>query len=846
MSQNDITIGVTIDNKPFQVPKGITILKAAEQNDIYIPTLCAHAELSPHGGCRMCIVEVEGMRNLPTACTTPIEDGMVIRTNTAQLQSMRMEILQLFMSEHTSSCLICDEKEECKKFSSTIRKAGVTTGCRYCPNDGQCEFQAVAENLGVTEIKYPIYYRGMRVETEDPFYDRDYNLCILCGRCVRMCQEIRTANVLAFKNRGRQTVVGPAYGRTHLEAGCEFCGACVSVCPTGTLREKTRAWEGKPDREDITTCTFCGVGCQVRLLIKGDRIIGSLPAMDPLVNDAQLCVKGRFCGTELANGPLRLKNPYQVVNETKAEISWDVAAGLAAEKLADCAPEDFAMLISPNCSSEDMYVAQKFARVAMRSNNVDTSARLFYGPGFNAYVNLLKMSVPLADLQKASTILCVGLDTRFARSVVGVALRRASRKGAKIITIHPRQHNLTVIADKWLQPVPGEEVGLLRKLARLTAGDNGNGPAASDLGVYHSSHEQDLSVIAGMLTSATAPLILIGSEFLQYDASAEIFEAVARIARSVKAGVLPLPSHNNLYGSIVMGAYSELLPGGASIADSESRQRLASLWGKDLPAGKAPISSAALFNGAKAKVLYLMGEVPYGWESKSEFVIFQNIYPPDGYCHADMVLPAAAYTEADGSFINGEGRVQRLKKGVSPPGGALPDWQIFCKIAQKMGVPGFDYTSVEKIREEVAKATGKFGRFEEFAREPNKLGVTGEFLTRRSASKGTAWRSEEFPYLLTVSAVEHSHRGFPLSTWVEGSKMLLTEEVLEINPEDARIAGIARGDEVIVVSDHFERTLPAKIVREQTAGTLHASLREYAYFNPNPHPVRIRRKTCSG
>ena len=309
MSQNEITIGVTIDNKPYQVQKGITILKAAEQNDIYVPTLCAHAELSPHGGCRMCIVEVEGMRNLPTACTTPIEEGMVIRTHTAQLQAMRMEILQLFMSEHTSSCLICDEKEECKRFMPTIRKAGVTTGCRYCPNDGQCEFQDVAEKLGVTEIKYPIYYRGMRVETEDPFYNRDYNLCVLCGRCVRMCQEIRTANVLAFKNRGRQTIVGPAYGRTHLEAGCEFCGACVSVCPTGTLREKTRAWEGKTDREVITTCSFCGVGCQIRLQVKGNRIIGSLPASDPLVNEGQLCVKGRFCGTELVNGPLRLRNP---------------------------------------------------------------------------------------------------------------------------------------------------------------------------------------------------------------------------------------------------------------------------------------------------------------------------------------------------------------------------------------------------------------------------------------------------------------------------------------------------------------------------------------------------------
>ncbi len=841
MSQNNGTVGVTIDNKPFRVPKGITILKAAEQNNIYIPTLCAHGELSPYGGCRMCIVEVEGMRNLPTACTTPVEDGMIIRTHTAQLQSMRMEILQLFMSEHTSSCLICDEKEECKRYMPTIRKAGVTTGCRYCPNDGQCEFQDVSEKLEATEIKYPIYYRGLRVETEDPFYDRDYNLCILCGRCVRMCQEIRTANVLAFKNRGRQTVIGPAYGRTHLEAGCEFCGACVSVCPTGTLREKTRAWEGKSDREVITTCSFCGVGCQVRLQVKGNRIIGSLPASDPVVNEGQLCVKGRFCGTELVNGPLRLRNPYRVLGETRAEISWEAATDLAAEQLGDCPPEEFGMLVSPNCTNEDLYVAQKFARVAMHSHNVDTVARLFYGHGFNAYAELMKMSVPLSELQKASTILCVGLDSRFARSVVGVALRQATKRGAKIVTVHPRQHNLTMVADLWLQPHPGEESSLLQRLAELT--QPAGKPGGSKLG---ESREEQLRRVAALLTDSTASVILVGSEFLQYDMAAEILASVANIARNTKAGVLPLPSHNNLYGSFAMGTYSELLPGGHSVADNGKKADLAAKWGVDLPISNSNWNASSLSRGTKRKVLYLVGETTVGRQPEAEFVIFQNIYPPDGFCRADLVLPAAAFTECDGSFINGERRIQRVRKAVEPMGGSLPDWQIICRIAQKMNVPGFDFSSVEKIREEISQVTGMFGRFEEFARDPQPFIITGRFDSGDRKPIAVPKTSDEFPFLLTVSSVEHSHRGFPLSSWVEGSNMLLTEEVLEINPEDAKRAGIARGDEVVITSSHVERTLPAQLVREQPPGILHASLREYASFNPNPQSVRIRRKTCSG
>jgi formate dehydrogenase alpha subunit len=846
MSRNDATINLSIDNSTFSVKKGITILQAAEQNNIYIPTLCAYRELTPHGGCRMCIVEVEGMRNLPTACTTPVEEGMIIRTRTSQVQAMRMEILQLFMSEHTSSCLICDEKDECKRFMPTIRKAGVTTGCRYCPNDGQCEFQTVAEKLGVTEIKYPIYYRGTRVETEDPFYDRDYNLCILCGRCVRVCQEIRTANVLAFKNRGRQTTIGPAYGRSHLEAGCEFCGACVSVCPTGTLREKTRAWEGKPDGEEITTCSFCGVGCQVHLQIKGDRVIGSLPASDHLVNEGQLCVKGRFCGTELANGPLRLKNPYRVLGDTKAEISWDVATESAAEKLASCRPEDFGMLVSPNCGNEDLYVAQKFVRVAMHSHNIDTSARLFYGSGLSAYANLLRMSVPLSELQKSSVILCVGLDSRFARSVVGVAIRRAIKRGAKIVTIHPRHHNLAVVADKWLQPIPGEELGLLQSLAEMTGPSRQADKLKTEANAHASNHQGDLSSVAQLLRDSTAPAILVGSEFLQYEASAEILEAVACIAKNIRAGVLPLPSHNNLLGSIIMGAYAELLPGGYSITDDEKSERLASAWNVELSTGEPHWCATTLSRGKRLKVLYLVGETSSERESSADYVIFQNIYPPDNFCRADLVLPAAAYTEVDGSYINGEGRVQRVKKGVTPPGGATPDWQILCRIAQKMGVSGFDFSSVEQIRGEIDRVTGKSGRFGELAREHRPLEITGEFLVGKPEPRKTAPRSIDYPFLLAVSAVEHSHRGFPLSTWVEGSKMLLTEELLEINPEDAEKAGLVRGDEVVITSDHLEQVLPVRLVPEQPVGTLHASLREFTSFNPNPQPVRIRRRTCSG
>ena len=201
-----------IDHREVSFPEGATVLRVAELNDIYIPSLCSHKDLTPFGGCRLCIVEIEGMRGYPLACSTVAVEGMKVLTDTATVREMRKEILQLILSEHPASCLICDEQDECRENQYTIRKAGVTTGCRYCPNDGQCELQDVVEKIGVTDIGYPIYYRGYEVEHDDPFFDRDYNICILCGRCVRMCQEVRGTSVLAFKFRGPQAQIGPAFG----------------------------------------------------------------------------------------------------------------------------------------------------------------------------------------------------------------------------------------------------------------------------------------------------------------------------------------------------------------------------------------------------------------------------------------------------------------------------------------------------------------------------------------------------------------------------------------------------------------------------------------------------------
>ncbi|MBE0646072.1 MAG: molybdopterin-dependent oxidoreductase [Bacteroidetes bacterium] len=841
MNPETAPVNVTIDNRSITAAVGTSILQVARENDIYIPTLCFHESLSPHGGCRMCIVEVEGLRTFPTACTTPIDEGMIIRTHTAQIQEMRTEILQLFLSEHTASCLVCGEKVECREYMSTVRKAGVTTGCRYCPKDGQCELQAVTESLDVNEIIYPIYYRGINVETGDPFYDRDYNLCILCGRCVRMCQEVRLADVLAYKHRGRKTIIGPAFSRTHLDSGCEFCGACVSVCPTGTLREKARAWEGKPEREETTTCSFCGVGCQVKLLVKEDRIIGSLPADDPLVNQGQLCVKGRFCNTELVNGHQRVKNPYRHEGAISWDVSWNEAFALIAEKLQASSPDRVGMLVSPNLCTEDLYIAQKFMRVALASHHVDTTARLFYGAGFNAYLGLMKRAVPLAAIQNASVVLMIGLDTRFSRSVVGVALRTAMKKGIEIVTLNPREHTISLKANLWLQPGIGTEFRYVDMLAQLTRGAEVPADGISQV------EREKLEQTARMLSGSSNPVILVGAEYLQYDSSRELLESVAQLADNIGAGIMPLPAQNNLYGSLLAGSYPELLPGMRSTGDDAQRKLLEAVWGTSLSNLIDSWTAASLVAcDTPLQFLYAVGEVPPPMSAPADFMVFQNMYPPEPYGSADLVLPSAAATEVDGTFINGERRMQRVRRAVVPLGNALPDWEILCRLGRFMGATGFEFSRPEEIREEIARAVPEFTQENIDARTPMPFVLETDMreFTNDATAHHAAERAQTDsapPFLFHASVIEHTHRGFPLSAWVDGAKLLFPEGTLTVNVEDAKALQLTEGDVVRVSGASFERTWPVRLASTQPRGTLHASLLETASSHPNPQPVAVRK-----
>ncbi|KPL08154.1 hypothetical protein AMJ86_01735, partial [bacterium SM23_57] len=463
-----------INHQKVSFPEGVTVHRAAELNNIYIPSLCSHKDLSPFGGCRLCMVEIEGMRGYPLSCNTIATKGMKVLTDTVMLRELRKEILKLILSEHPSSCLVCDESDECKDYQGTIRKTGVTTGCRFCPNDGQCELQDIVDHIGITEIDYPIYYHGYEAEHDDPFYDRDYNICILCGRCVRMCQEVRGTGVLAFTYRGSHAKIGPAFGRNHVEAGCEFCGACVDVCPTGALVDKVSKWDGKPDGFHVSTCPFCAIGCQVELNYKNGRLSKARANLDPEVNDGQLCLRGRFCMPETTHHFERARKPMLQKGDYFREVSWDEAKEAVVGKLKGIKPSEFLMLVSPDLTNESLFAAQKFVRSCLKCNSIDSSARMELPGGLGLWSKLFSLPISIKNIAKADAILAAGLDSRFDFSVVGVKVRRALDHGAKLVTIDPRDSNLARYAEDWLQPVPGTEGLLIKTIVDAVVGKIAN------------------------------------------------------------------------------------------------------------------------------------------------------------------------------------------------------------------------------------------------------------------------------------------------------------------------------------------------------------------------------------
>ena len=345
---------LTIDGQQVETRSGATVLEAAQSAGVYIPTLCHDPSLAPYGACRLCIVEIERMKGLPSSCTTPAADGMVVTTTSPRVDAIRRNIVELLLSDHPSDCLTC-------------------------PQNGRCELQSVAAYVGVREMRFAGEKRSYAIDDSNPFFERDLERCILCGKCVRVCDEIQGRNAIYYAYRGLSTKIATVLDRPLLESSCESCGQCVSACPVGALRTKASTRVGTPTGTTRTICPYCGVGCGLVLETRGGQVIGVLGDTENPVNQGRTCVKGRF-GWDYVESSDRLTTPLIKKDGVFVEASWDEALDLVADRFVDIAQahgaDALGFLSSAKCTNEENYLLQKLARALIGTNNIDHCARL--------------------------------------------------------------------------------------------------------------------------------------------------------------------------------------------------------------------------------------------------------------------------------------------------------------------------------------------------------------------------------------------------------------------------------------------------------------------------------------
>ena len=852
----DEKVTLTIDGIEIAARKGETILEAALENGIYIPHLCYHPDLPPAGVCRLCLVEIEG-RGITISCKTPVEAGMKVKTETPQITAIRRAIVELLLVNHDGDCL-------------------------QCSKNTQCELQQAAKYVGIDEARLKRLRRASRklpVDTSNPFFDRDMNKCILCGKCVRTCAELQGVSAVDFAFRGYGTTISTFANRPILESRCESCGECVVRCPVGALVPKKAI---QPSREVKTVCPYCGCGCGLYLGVRGNTVVSARGDTENPANRGALCVKGRF-GHDFIGHPSRLAKPLVRRDGKLVETSWDEALALVAAKLAQYRGDSFAAIASAKCTNEENYLFQKFARAVMGTNNVDHCARLCHAPtvaglaqtfGSGAMVNSIQ------EVADAACILAIGTNTTAAHPVIGRLIRKAVRKGAKLIVANPREIDLCRSAAVFLQHYPGTDVALLMGMMRVIVEEGLLDRSfvetrCENFEAFRKSLEnfgldfverttgvpRDRLVVAARLYATTKPAsILFAMGITQHSHGTDNVIATSNLALLTgnvgkpSTGVNPLRGQNNVQGACDMGALPNVFPGYQRVTDAAARQKFEAAWGAP-QSDKVGLTLTEICDAAcegRVKAVYLVGENPILSEANSkhvaaalqklDFLVVQDIFLTETTEFAHVVLPAATFAEKDGTFTNTERRVQRIRRAIQPLGESKPDWWITCEIAKKMGAKGFDFTHPSQIMAEIASLTPIYGGISYERLEggglqwpcPTKdhpgtpILHTERFATPSGKAKFVPLEyrpsmelpDADYPLLLTTERSLYHYHTSTMTRKVEGLNVLRKGEEVEINPKDAEALGVKDGETVRVASRRGEVTVRAKVTSVTPPGVV--------------------------
>jgi len=698
------------------------VLEAALENDVYIPHLCHNPDLVPAGVCRLCLVDVDG--RLVTSCNTPVADGATVRTDTDDVKETVRGAVELLLVNHHRGAVDCEEGDA-------------------------CELREIARFVGIDEARLRRLRspeQNLASDTSNPFFEFDPNICVLCGICVRTCDEIVGVAAIDFVKRGVETTIGSAPDTQWIDSDCVSCGECVVRCPTGSL--SFTEFE-LPEREVVTTCTYCGCGCGIHLGVAGGRLVSARGVRENPSNEGRLCVKGRF-GFEFVNAPDRLKTPLIRRNGKLEEATWDEALDLVAEKFTAHRGESFAAIASAKLTNEENYLIQKLARAVQGTNTVDHCARLCHSPTVAGLVQSFgsgAMTNSSKEIGDARCVFAIGTNTTAAHPILALQVMRSIRQGGKLIVANPRAIELAQYADIFIQHRAGSDVALLMGMMRVILEEGLHDRSfiesrCENFEAFRESLAQYDDATVEAKTGVPFALIAEAARMYAENAPASILYAMGitqhthgtdnvlatsnlalltgNVGRA-SAGVNPLRGQSNVQGACDMGALPNVYPGYQKVDRPEVKAKFEQAWGVELDdePGLTHLEILSGVTGGRIKAIYLVGENPalseadatHAQEAMDEvdFLVVQDIFMTESARYGDVVLPAVTFAEQEGTFTNTERRVQRVRKAIEPVGDARTDLWITCAIAKRMGAAGFDFETAVEVMDEIATLTPSYG-----------------------------------------------------------------------------------------------------------------------------------------
>ncbi|TCR62490.1 formate dehydrogenase subunit alpha [Bosea sp. BK604] len=881
---SDKMVTLTIDGERVTVPEGTSVMAAAMQMGTKIPKLCATDSLEPFGSCRLCLVEIEGRRGTPASCTTPAEEGMVVRTQTEQLATLRKGVMELYISDHPLDCLTCSANGNCE-----LQDAAGAVGLREVRYGYEGENHVFAKSKDGTDN---VLYLGK--DTSNPYFTYDPTKCIVCNRCVRACEEVQGTFALTISGRGFDSRV--AAGPTDfLGSECVSCGACVQACPTATLMENLVIEHGQPEHSKVTTCAYCGVGCSFKAEMQGDKVVRMVPYKDGKANEGHSCVKGRFAWG-YATHKDRITKPMirEKITDPWREVSWDEAISHAASEFkriqSKYGRESLGAITSSRCTNEEVYLVQKLVRAGFRNNNVDTCARVCHSPTGYGLKTTLGTSAGTQDfksVEKSDVIFVIGANPTDGHPVFASRMKKRIRKGARVIVADPRRIDMVksphVKADYHLQLKPGTNVALINAIAHVivTEGlidedyvrercdladfelwarfvaEERNSPEASEQ--YTGVPAADVRGAARLYATGGNGAIFYGLGVTEHSQGSTTVMGMANIAMATGnigregVGVNPLRGQNNVQGSCDMGSFPHEFTGYRHVSDDATRDIFEKLWGVTLDAEQGLRIPNMLDEavGGSFKGLYVQGEdiaqsdpntqhVTAGLAAM-ECVVIQDLFLNETAKYAHVFLPGSSFLEKDGTFTNAERRINRVRQVMAPMSGKA-EFQVTIDLARALGLE-MNYGHPSEIMDEIALVTPTFAgvsyaKLEELGsvqwpcNEKAPLGTPLMHVDRFVRGKGKFMITEfvateertgpRFPLILTTGRILSQYNVGAQTRRTENSRWH-EEDVLEIHPFDAESRGIKDGDLVALASRSGDISLRAEVSERMQPGVVYTT-----------------------